>query len=96
MIRDKQLKGVKKMKQHRARIAKCIDDTGRDHRFIEVEPDRWLEVAIVEQENLYDLHRAIHHLLEQEQELGEFNLGHNTRAFAIGIIRDWQEAKALQ
>jgi len=78
------------MKKHRVRKANCIDSSGKDHLFIEVEKDRWLECKKVVP------HKVIHQYLKGEKRSNIMELGFATRAFDVGLIRDWREAGSIK
>ena len=82
------------MKTHRVRSCNPIDGTINRHWFIEIEEDRWLPVASIEI-NGPNIHRRIHGHLEHERVSNTISIGFATRAFNIGIIKDWQEEKPI-
>ena len=75
------------MKSHRMRSAKSIDGTERPHLFVEVKSDSWLEV------NAIPTHRQVHAIKLWRREKGRMMglITYGTRAFNIGIVRDWME-----
>ena len=75
------------MKTHRIREAKAMDGTGKPHTFIEVTKDSWLEIG-----KGMLTHENIHHSLDEEKKNNCYNIRLASRAFDIGIIKDWQEA----
>ena len=75
------------MEKHRVREAKSIDGNG-DHLFVEVKKDTWIEV-----DNLPS-HETIEKY-NQLQSKNELDLSFNSRAFSIGIIKDWKELKVI-
>ena len=74
-------KGVEKMKAHRVTQCSAIDNTDKPHTFIEVEPDRWLEIDTDALDEI--THQTIHHHLEKEQDAQEFDLRMCSQYFRI-------------
>ena len=79
------------MKLHRARKARPQDGGAKPHYFIELEPDSWIEVG-----DLSFQHKAIHRFLEKEQEEQVFHLRFASRAFHIGLVRDWEDLTPIK
>jgi len=81
------------MKIHRVRIADPVDGEKSSHIFVEVEKDRWLETEKIPSECS---HSAVHKILLQEEESGEKHVGFNSRAFKIGMIKNWYEGLSIK
>jgi len=82
--------------QIRVRIAKSTDGDPRPHTFIEVEPDGWLEISLGPDElTTKNVASFVNQVREEEKPKADGSQhGHvkfATRAFNIGLIRDWTE-----
>jgi len=77
------------MKKHRVRKAKCIDDTGKDHLFIEIERETWMEVKEL------PTHKAIENYNNKQKGLKGKPIHYETRAFDIGLIKNWKESDPI-
>jgi hypothetical protein len=80
------------MKAHRIRIAKSLYDLARDHVFLEVERDRWLEIESMDGLN-YD---SIQAFLKCEKETGLRVVGFTDRNFQWGTIKEWHDAGIIR
>jgi hypothetical protein len=82
------VKGEKKMKEHRVRLARPTDGKPESHVFVEMSPDTWLEVSEVPS------HCEIHAELSRWTE-NSGPITYADRAFNIGIVREWREGEAV-
>ena len=80
------------MKAHRIRTAKSLYDQARDHVFLEIERDRWLEIESMDGLN-YDSIRAF---LKCEKETGLRVVGFTDRNFQWGTIKDWRDSGIIR
>lgn len=83
--------GSNDMEIHKIRKALTTDGLSEHHVFIEVEPDKWLEVKTPADDITHD---AIHNLLAEEQATGRFNMAFADRAFGL-ILKKWFEYGAV-
>jgi len=74
------------MKQHRVRTAPSVDSNSKDHFFVEVELDEWVEVSSIPNKG----HEAIHRYLDKEEKLDIKDMRLATRYFMF--IKGWKEA----
>lgn len=76
------------MKAHRIRTAKSLYDQARDHVFLEIERNRWLEIESMDGLN-YD---SIQAFLKCEKETGLRVVGFTDRNFQWGTIKNWRDS----
>jgi len=83
-----------KMKEHRVRKVPSPnpEENPTDIYFVEAEKDSWHEVAPFEVCD--DAHEAIHNLLDENKK--EIALTYATRAFDIGLIKNWEEVGVVK
>jgi len=80
------------MNVHRIRISKALCDGTRDHIFLEVEKNRWLEV-----EGLRGLdHGSIQAFLDCETRTGLRVVGFTDQNFQWGTIKDWNDSGIIK
>jgi len=79
----------RKMRVHHVRTAKSIDDNPKRHLFVEFERDSWLELKEIPP------HSAIHQFIKQERKNNVYNMRVDSRAFRIGIIKNWREEQPI-
>ncbi len=75
------------MKEHRVRAARSTDGNPKPHLFVELEPDRWIEVVEL------PLHAEIHNSIKAWEWRGP--ICYAERAFRIGIVKDWEEQEPI-
>lgn len=86
------------MKRHRIRKAKSImvlfwgDELPGPHYFLEVRKDSWLPVKDPKKIT----HETIKSFIKKEEKTQIFHILYDSRAFRIGLIRDWEEAGAIE
>ena len=73
------------MEKHRVRSYASIDDNPDPGYFVEIRADQWLEVAVL----------PSHEAIEEHVSGGELYLTYATRAFNIGIVKDWTELEPI-
>jgi hypothetical protein len=80
------------MKAHRIRKAKSLYDPEKEHIFLEVEKNRWLEV-----ETLNGLDSgSIRAYLESEKKTGLRVVGFTDQNFQWGTIKDWADSGIIR
>jgi len=80
------------MKAHRIRKAKALYDKDRQHIFLEMEKNRWLEV-----ESLAGVdYASIQKFLECEKESGIRTVGFTDTNFQWGTIKEWEHSGIIQ
>ena len=73
------------MKQHRVRQAKSTDDNPAPMTFVEFLPDRWVEVED------FPSHESIDYFATASKGALKSYVHFASRAFEIGIIKDWED-----
>jgi hypothetical protein len=76
------------MKIHRIREAKSTDGIDKPHLFVEFEEDSWMEVKELPS------HESIEGYNEDSRQHGL--MMYDTRAFEVGIIKDWIEIESIK
>ena len=71
------------MKIHRTRKCSSIDDNPKDHLFVEMKKNKWLEVGKI------PTHEAIHSELKKEEKAHQHSIMIAERYFRIGGIKNW-------
>jgi len=80
------------MRAHRIRKAKSLYDPEKEHIFLEVEKNRWLEV-----ESLDSLDAdSIQAFLECEKKTGLRVVGFTDQNFQWGTIKDWNDSGIIR
>ena len=69
------------MNTHRVRSYASIGENPAEEYFVEIRPDQWLGVAVIPN----------HEAITEHVESGKLYLTYDTRAFNIGIVKDWVE-----
>jgi hypothetical protein len=80
------------MKAHRIRKAKPLYDQTRDHIFLEIEKNRWLEIESLDGLN-YD---SIQAFLKCEKDVGLRVVGFTDQNFQWGTIKDWSDSGIIR
>jgi len=80
------------MEAHRIRKAKSLYVPVKDHIFLEVEKNRWLEIESLDRLN-YD---SIQAFLESEKKTGLRVVGFSDQNFQWGTIKDWSDAGVIR
>lgn len=76
------------MKAHRIRKAKSLYNKDRQHIFLEVEKNRWLEIESLDGVD----YASIQKLLSCEKETGIKLVGFTDTNFQWGTIKDWEHS----
>jgi hypothetical protein len=80
------------MNAHRIRTAKALSEGARDHIFLEVEKNRWLEI-----EDLHGLdHDSIQAFLDSEKRTGLRVVGFTDQNFQWGTVKDWADSGIIK
>lgn len=80
------------MKAHRIRKAKSLYDPAKDHIFLEVERNRWLEIESL---GLLD-YNSIQAFLECEKKTGLRVVGFTDQNFQWGTIKEWRDSGIIR
>jgi 23S rRNA G2445 N2-methylase RlmL len=80
------------MKQHKIRVADCIDSTGKIHVFVQLDKNTWQETST----SIDDItHSAIHEYIQkQKSDRPEITIA--DRCFHIGLIQNWKDIAIVQ
>lgn len=77
---------------HRIRKAKALYDKEREHIFLEVEKNRWLEIESLKGVN----YASIQKYLECEKLTGIRVVGFTDTNFQWGTIKDWEHSGTIK
>lgn len=80
------------MNAHRIRTAKALYPSAKDHIFLEVEKNRWLQIESLDGLR-YDSIRAF---LDCEKETGLRVVGFSDQNFQWGTIKDWSDSGIIR
>ena len=88
------------MDSHRVRIVDCIDNSGKDHFFVELREDQFVEVAELPTHEAIETYVAKEDKQRQQFEAGKCKsykmvIGFADRAFRIGIVKNWKEVEPI-
>ncbi len=77
---------------HRIRTSKPLYDGAREHVFLEVERNRWLEIETPEKVD----HDSIHAFLDCEVRTGLRVIGFTDQNFQWGTVKDWTDSGIIK
>lgn len=80
------------MNVHRVRKSKSLHDNAKDHVFLEVEKNRWLEIEGLDGLN----HDSIQAFLDCETRTGLRVVGFTDQNFQWGTIKDWIDSGIIK
>jgi len=80
------------MNVHRVRRSRSLRENARDHIFLEVEKNRWLEIEGLDGLN----HDSIQAFLDCERRTGMRVVGFTDQNFQWGTIKDWIDSGIIK